>query len=470
MQLLVQTGATGFSSAAIFVILGSMVNHLPLHEWGVSRAEATLLQSAIFIGITAGTLLGGVFADRHGRRTAVMLSYMLLVLAAAFLVLAQNYYMMVFACLQFGVVGGFALPAQNSHLVESSPSGHRGELICLSSVLWFAGELYGAGCVWFLGETQLPLPGGQGNGFHWRTCFFLGFVPAIPVVIHAFFTLQESPRFLASKGRTKELEECLAIMAKRNSMPTPVIPAQDGEGQAYSSQEAPTLSVSQTMKLLTRWPVGISTSGLMVLCIVCNFAYYGLIFALPQILHDQKGTVGLLGGASVQVFVVTLFKIPGIIVAGFLLRCPQVGHKSCLAVLLGITALSAWSYPELVGVGASLGAFGAACVLKVATSATFIILYVFVLEVYPTQIRSTGMAICTMVGRIGSIMSPIVHSYCVSMGGHAAYFLTIAFFAFFAAFSALLMPHDTKGLPLGEGSEDTETSRLLASKTAKASC
>jgi len=469
MQLLVQTGATGFSSAAIFVILGSMVNHLPLHEWGVSRAEATLLQSAIFIGITAGTLMGGVFADRHGRRTAVMLSYLLLVLAAAFLVSAQNYYMMVAACLLFGVVGGFALPAQNSHLVESSPSGHRGELICLSSVLWFAGELYGAGCVWFLGETQLPLPG-QGSGFHWRACFFLGFVPAIPVVIYAFFSLQESPRFLASKGRTKELEECLATMARRNGMPTPVIPAQDDEGQADTTQQAPTLSVSQTIKLLTRWPVGISTSGLMVLCIVCNFAYYGLIFALPQILHDQKNTAGLLGGASVQVFVVTLFKIPGIIVAGFLLRCPQVGHKSCLAVLLGITALSAWSYPELVGVGASLGAFGAACVLKVATSATFIILYVFVLEVYPTQIRSTGMAICTMVGRIGSIMSPIVHSYCVSVGGHAAYFLTIAFFAFFAAFAALLMPHDTKGLPLGEGCEDTETSRLLASKNAKASC
>lgn len=467
MQLLVQTGATGFSSAAIFVILGSMVNHLPLHEWGVSRAEATLLQSAIFIGITAGTLIGGVFADRHGRRTAVMLSYLLLVLGAAFLVCAQNYYMMVAACLLFGVVGGFALPAQNSHLVESSPSGHRGELICLSSVLWFAGELYGAGCVWFLGETQLPLPG-QGSGFHWRACFFLGFVPAIPVVIWAYFSLQESPRFLASKGRTKELEECLAIMARSNGMQTPMMPAQE-ELQVDITQEAPTLSVSQTLKLLTRWPVGVSTSGLMVLCIVCNFAYYGLIFALPQILHDQRGTVGL-GGASVQVFVVTLFKVPGIIVAGFLLRCPQVGHKSCLAVLLAITALSAWSYPELVGVGASLGAFGAACLLKVATSATFIILYVFVLEVYPTQIRSTGMAICTMVGRLGSILSPIVHSYCVSMGGHAAYFLTIAFCAFVAAFSALLMPHDTKGLPLGEGSEDTETSRLLASKNAKASC
>merc|ERR1719478_1551317 len=78
LLLLVQTGATGFASAAIFVILGSMVGHLPLEKWGVSRAEATLLQSAIFVGVTFGTLVGGVFADRHGRRPAMLLSYMLL--------------------------------------------------------------------------------------------------------------------------------------------------------------------------------------------------------------------------------------------------------------------------------------------------------------------------------------------------------------------------------------------------------
>merc|ERR1719359_1238448 len=98
MLLLVQTGATGFASAAIFVILGSMVSHLPLHRWGVTRAEATLLQSAIFVGVTIGTLVGGVFADRRGRRTALMVSYMLLVFAAALLVSANCYYMMVFAC------------------------------------------------------------------------------------------------------------------------------------------------------------------------------------------------------------------------------------------------------------------------------------------------------------------------------------------------------------------------------------
>jgi len=438
MLLLIQTGATGFASAAVFVILGSMVNHLPLARWGASRAEATLLQSAIFVGVTLGTLVGSVFADRHGRRPAVLLSYMMLVVSAGILVSVQGYHVMVFACLLFGAVGGFSLPAMNALLVENSPAGHRGELVCLSSVLWFTGELYGAGCVWFLGSTSAVLPGQPEAGFHWRACFCLGFLPAVPVIIYAFFSLQESPRFLANQGRFRECEQCIVWMAAKNGVPAPVWPAgspvlQDRENQLEAEEQRSRDDWQKTLKslqLLMRWPVNVSTGGLMVLCIVCNFAYYGLIFALPQILHDQKAAVGFLKSASVQVFIVTLFKIPGIITAMLLLRNPKIGHKSCLAFLLTISAIAAYSYPQLVGVGAGGMAFSAACLLKLATSATFIILYVFVLEVYPTQIRSTGMAICTMVGRLGSIMSPMVHSYAVEHAGHSAYFLVIAGCAF----------------------------------------
>lgn len=469
MKLLIQTGATGFASAAIFVILGSMVNHLPLEKWGATRAEATLLQSAIFIGVTIGTLAGGVFADRYGRRPAVLLSYMLLIVAAGILVSVQGYHMMVFACLLFGAVGGFSLPAMNALLVENSPAGHRGELVCLNALTWFCGELYGAGCVWVLAETGSMLPGAPQHRYHWRACFFLGFLPAVPVVIYALCSLMESPRWLAAQGRFRETEQCLNWMAYSNGVERPISPwAQDREVQADAILDDSPVesSLQQTMRnlqLLTRYPINVCTAGLMVLCVVCNFAYYGLIFALPQILHDQKTAVGVLHDPSVQVFIVTLFKVPGILLTFFLLREPSIGHKTCLAGLLGISAVSAYAYPQLVSIGAMTGGFSAACCLKMATSATFIILYVYVLEVYPTPIRSTGMALCTMLGRLGSILSPVVHTYAVQYSGHSAYFMAIALCAFAAAVAALLMPIETKGMPLGEG-EDSETSRLLPCK------
>jgi len=411
IELLVQTCACGFASAAIFVILGSMVSHLPLQRWGVTRAEATLLQSSIFIGVTFGTLAGGVFADRYGRRSAVLISYVLLIISAAALVSVQGYFMMIAACFMFGAVGGFSLPPMNALLVENSPSGRRGTLVCLSSFMWFLGELYGAGCVWFLGETTLPLPGAPATGFHWRACFMMGFLPAIPIVIYAFFSLMESPRFLAMQGRKQEAQKVLNVIAQKNGVVIPLFPAspelRDRENQLETA-EAVTPTWRETFKtlqiIIVRWPVNVSTAGLMVLCIVCNFAYYGLIFALPQILHDQKGANSLLGYMT--------------------------------------------------------AAFSSACCLKLATSAAFIILYVFVLEVYPTQIRSTGMAICTMVGRLGSILSPIIHATAVAYGGHHAYFMTIAGFSLVAGTVALGLPYDTKGRPLGEG-EESETSSLM---------
>jgi putative MFS transporter len=460
--LLIQTGATSFASAAIFVILGSMISHLPLRSWGVSSVEAGLLQSAIFVGVTMGTLIGGIFADRYGRRTAILLAYTVLIAACVLLVTATSFVLMVSACLLFGAVGGFTIPPMNALLLESSPLGRRGDLVCLSSGVWFAGELYGAACVWFVvGAHGVP---NAMIDFTWRICFLLGFLPAAPVVLYAWISLQESPRFLASCGRIAEAESSIAVMASTNGVSVPHRSLQDAETQAEELEEKPHgMSLEQSLQLLTRWPVSITTLCLMVLCIVINFAYYGLIFALPQILHDQKGAMKMMGGASVQVFVVTLFKIPGICLAYVLLRTPQVGHKTSLAALLAITCCTSWAYPALIDLGHVAGAFAAACGLKLATSAVFIILYIFVLEIYPTQVRSTGMALCTMVGRIGSIMSPLVHSYATAYGGHDAYFLIIAMIALTAGGTAMFIPMDTKGRPLGEG-EDSEMTQLLAHK------
>mmetsp|Transcript_71278 Transcript_71278/g.112936 ORF Transcript_71278/g.112936 Transcript_71278/m.112936 type:complete len:487 (-) Transcript_71278:83-1543(-) len=458
--LLIQTGATTFASASMFVILGSMVTHLPLRSWGVTGVEAGLLQSAIFVGITVGTLFGGIFADRYGRRSAVLISYTFLLFAGSMFVIAHGYKVMVAACLLFGAVSGFALPAMNSLLLESSPSGRRGELVCLSALLWFLGELYGAGCVWFIGA----LPEVSSTLLNWRACFLCGFLPVAPVVVYSYFSLQESPRFLANQGRLNEVDACLITMARINGISNPQT-TQDAEippgtPQFTEKEPAPNVSLEKSLLLLTRWPINVSTAGLMVVCLVCNFAYFGLIFALPQILRDQMGALRIVGGASVQVFVVTLFKVPGICVAYLLLRMPHIGHKTSLASLLFATSCTAWAFPEMMDIGLISGAFVSACGLKLAISAAFIITYVFVLEVYPTQVRSTGMAFCTMVGRIGSIMSPLVHSYAVTHSGHNAYFFTIALFTVLAGATAMFIPIDTKGRPLGEG-EESETSRLL---------
>ena len=48
---------------------------------------------------------------------------------------------------------------------------------------------------------------------------------------------------------------------------------------------------------------------------------------------------------------------------------------------------------------------------KFGCSGAFCIIYVFTAEIYPTAVRTTGLGLCSMVARIGSIAAPQVLKY-----------------------------------------------------------
>merc|ERR1719443_1547685 len=127
-----------------------------------------------------------------------------------------------------------------------------------------------------------------------------------------------------------------------------------------------------------------------------------------------------------------------------------IGHRTSLAILFGAVALFASAYPVLEGWGARLAALGATCLLKLFVSAAFQLLYVFAIETFPTQLRSRGMALCTMVGRIGSISAPPVYGLFVLHASISEFFYLIASCGLAAAACALVIPKDTKGKTLGE--------------------
>lgn len=51
----------------------------------------------------------------------------------------------------------------------------------------------------------------------------------------------------------------------------------------------------------------------------------------------------------------------------------------------------------------TLAVIGKACIIS-----TFLGIYVFTVELYPTVIRNTGMGVCSTMARIGSIISPYI--------------------------------------------------------------
>jgi hypothetical protein len=54
-------------------------------------------------------------------------------------------------------------------------------------------------------------------------------------------------------------------------------------------------------------------------------------------------------------------------------------------------------------------------VLKFLASASFAIIYLYSTELFPTSVRTTGLGICSMTGRLGAILGTFSNDYLVSI-------------------------------------------------------
>jgi MFS family permease len=52
--------------------------------------------------------------------------------------------------------------------------------------------------------------------------------------------------------------------------------------------------------------------------------------------------------------------------------------------------------------------------LKFLASGSYAIIYIYANELFPTNVRNTGMGICSMVARIGAIIGTFCNDYLVS--------------------------------------------------------
>jgi MFS transporter, putative metabolite:H+ symporter len=74
--------------------------------------------------------------------------------------------------------------------------------------------------------------------------------------------------------------------------------------------------------------------------------------------------------------------------------------------------------------------------------------YAYTPEVFPTDVRATGMGVASAIGRLGAIASPILVGYILPIAGFGGVFgMTTAVLAF-GALSVLLLGVPTKGLSL----------------------
>lgn len=412
----------GWALDAMDVGLISFVIAALVEHWGISKGESGLIVSIGFVGMAIGASLGGLLADRIGRRQVFAITLLVYGLATGASALVGGVGLLLVLRFFVGLGLGAELPVASTYVSEFAPARIRGRLIVVLEAFWAVGWTAAAVIGYFLVPAS---PDG------WRWAFALGAIPALYALV-VRWGLPESPRWLLSRGRIDEAERIIARFAgDAPAVDRPAHPPKHGapaaaEG-AEAAPDAPVLARSAGERLAALWSSEFRartlSAWLVWFCV--NFAYYGAFIWIPSILVDAGFPLVKSFGFTL---IITLAQLPGYAVAAWLIEV--WGRRITLSVFLAGSAVSAIVFGT-VHAEAAIIASGMA--LSFFNLGAWGALYAVTPEIYPTSLRATGAGWAAGVGRIASIVAPLLVPVLLATGGAGLAFTIFSVFFVVAA-------------------------------------
>jgi putative MFS transporter len=409
-RLVVGSGV-GWSLDAMDVGLISfvMASLAAQQQWGITPSALSWIGSIGFVGMALGATLGGLLADRFGRRQVFALTLLIFGLATGAAALSWSVGALLVFRFLIGLGLGAELPVASTLVSEYAPARVRGRVVVLLEAFWAVGWTLSA----LIGYFVVPT-----SDSGWRWALAIGALPALYAVV-VRRGLPESVRFLESRGRVAEAEDAV----RRFERAADVEPV-----------ESPVTTPAPSPGPRALWGAGsrVHTAALWVVWFSINFSYYGAFIWLPTLLFTSGFTLVKSFGFTL---VITLAQLPGYAAAAFLIE--KWGRRPTLAVFLLGSAAGAAMFAAADGDTAvlvtgmvlsffNLGAWGA--------------LYAVTPEVYPTVLRATGAGAAAGFGRLASIAAPLCVPPLLDSGGSGLVFGTFAAFFLLGAVASRWLP------------------------------
>ncbi|GAA4764860.1 MFS transporter [Microbacterium gilvum] len=420
VRLLTGSGI-GWALDAMDVGLISFIIAALTVQWGLQPGEAGLITSIGFVGMAVGASVGGLLADRLGRRQVFAITLLVYGVATGASALVGGVGALLVLRFFVGLGLGSELPVASTYVSEFAPARIRGRLVVVLEAFWAVGWTLAA----LIGTYVV---GASDDG--WRWAFVLGAVPAVYAII-VRWALPESPRWLESRGRIAEAE---AIVRTFESASPRIAAAPPITKPSDFARESPKGAAA----IAALWvpALRMRTAAIQLVWFCVNFSYYGAFIWIPSILFSQ-------GYELVRSFeftlLITLAQLPGYAVAAWLIEV--WGRRATLATFLAGSAVAAILFGtagelwQILVFGSllsffNLGAWGA--------------LYAVTPELYPTSVRATGAGWAAGIGRIASIVAPLFTPWALAQGGPVLVFTVFSVFFGVAAIGTIPLA-DKKG-------------------------
>ena len=425
-KLLVGSGV-GWALDAMDVGLISFVMAALAVHWALTPTELSWIGSIGFAGMAIGAALGGLLADRFGRRQVFAATLLVYGLATGAAALSTGVAMLIVLRFVVGLGLGAELPVASTLVSEFAPRRIRGRVVVILEGFWAVGWIMAA----VVGYAVVPT-GDDG----WRWALAIGLVPAAYALVIRY-GLPESVRYLESRGRHDEAERIVRDFEASAG----VDPAAAAEPATGSAEPAPAAAPEAPRESLWSRRLRGRTAALWIVWFGINFSYYGAFIWLPSLLVAQGFDLVKSFGYTL---IITLAQLPGYAVAAWLIEV--WGRRITLAVFLVGSAVSAGLF-GLADSPATIIAAGMA--LSFFNLGAWGALYAIGPELYPTSTRGSGTGAAAAFGRIASIIAPLLVPVLLTAGGSAMVFGAFAAAFVIAAVAAFALP-ERKGVALEE--------------------
>ena len=418
-------GGLGFMFDAWDVSLNGALIPLVMQEWSLDRPTAALLGTANLIGMALGAFVWGTIADRVGRKTAftwTLLIFSVFTVAGA---LAPNFAL--FAAFRF--LAGFGLggcvPVDYALVGEFTPTRQRGRVLTAMDGWWPVG----AALAFFVSALI------QASTDNWRLILAVMVLPAF-LVFWVRRGVPESPLYLIRRGRQAEARQVIDDLVRRTGAPAQ-------EYDLPAAAQAPRLSAGSWGEQLVRvWAFGWRiTFAAWSLFFTVLLVYYLALTWMPSILTDAgMGSVAALFSSAGMAAVGLL----GVAVSALLVDL--TGRKWLLGVTGPLSAL------VLVMVALTLEtpqvAVAWLLVFGFTVQIAIPVLYAYVSELYPTELRGSGFGWASSFSRLGAGFGPLLFASLWPIVGLANLFLAAGALVLVAVIMMAFFAPETKGRAL----------------------
>jgi len=360
-----------------------------IREWHIDPHALGRVFSASLIGILFGSAIFGWIGDKYGRKAALISANLLFGVFTLWAAHSTSLDQMFWLRLLAGLGIGGVIPNIVAINAESAPRRQRATLALIAvGFVPIGGAIPG-----FVAAALVPTHG-------WQILFTIGGIVPIVLAIIGMFLLPESIKYMAlHESQRGKMEKLIAAISPGTKVPANARFVIEDEKQQFPSFNP---------SYLFKEGLAVITPLLWLLFALNLMGYFFLLSWTPTLVATLKlpPATGALAGAMIQV--------GGTVGSLVLARWFQRQRFAAIAVVfvIAVPAVASIGYAGLSSQTALLIAtfFAGFCVLGIQTG-----INVAGALVYPTSLRANGSGWELGVGRIGSIVGPMLGALFVGL-------------------------------------------------------